>query len=212
MSKEVSIMDLHVHTIYSRDSMILPQLVASYAQVVASLDGIAITDHNTLEGWRRVAQYLRNRELLLIPGIELECREGELLLYGVEEMPVCSSIADAVDYTREAGGIVVAPHPFDRRRKGIADLVYALVPDGIEVINARSSKKANLMAATAARSLRVARLGSSDAHTPIEIGRAVTVFRRKIGSIDEFIRDVMSRSTMAAWGCVVFGARRIRAR
>ncbi|RLG54681.1 MAG: histidinol-phosphatase [Thermoproteota archaeon] len=212
MVREVSIMDLHVHTVYSRDSVIPPQLVASYARVVASLDGIAITDHNTLEGWRRAARSMKEGEFLLIPGVELEFPEGELLLYGIEELPKRFSAADAIDYAREAGGVVAAPHPFDSRRKGIAELVYSLSLDAIEVINARSSKKANSMAAAAARSLGAARLGSSDAHTPIEIGRAVTVFRRRVDSLDDFVRYILSRDTVAAWGGVLFGARRIRVR
>ena len=47
--------DLHVHTIYSRDSLITPKDLVFYAKK-RGLTAVAITDHNTVEGALKIAK------------------------------------------------------------------------------------------------------------------------------------------------------------
>jgi predicted metal-dependent phosphoesterase TrpH len=42
--------DLHVHTTAS-DGMMSPAMVLNYVSVNTSLTVLAITDHNTMDGW-----------------------------------------------------------------------------------------------------------------------------------------------------------------
>jgi len=58
--------DFHVHTCYSGDSSITLKEVVSFAKK-RGLNGVAITDHNTLKG----AQKLKTNEIIVVPGIEV---------------------------------------------------------------------------------------------------------------------------------------------
>lgn len=62
--------DLHVHTNYS-DGKFTPKEVIDLA-IKRNLDGIAITDHDTVAGVEEAIEYAKNyRDFKLIPGIEL---------------------------------------------------------------------------------------------------------------------------------------------
>lgn len=67
----MSVADLHVHTFFS-DSSSSPQKVVEEA-LGAGLSGIAITDHDTLEGIHPTLEASRGVSIEVIPGIELSC-------------------------------------------------------------------------------------------------------------------------------------------
>ena len=74
--------DLHLHTTAS-DGMMSPAMLLNYVSVHTRLDLIAITDHNTLEGYYRAREFHDRREndhlhgIELIPGIEVSSRPGK---------------------------------------------------------------------------------------------------------------------------------------
>jgi len=47
--------DLHVHTTYSKDSLITPKDLVYYAKK-RGLNAVAVTDHNNLEGAYKIAK------------------------------------------------------------------------------------------------------------------------------------------------------------
>ncbi|MGD8399328.1 MAG: PHP domain-containing protein [Bacillota bacterium] len=61
--------DLHLHSIYSDGALTPEQLVA--AAVAKGLEGIALTDHDTVDGLAETARAARRQKLLFIPGSEL---------------------------------------------------------------------------------------------------------------------------------------------
>lgn len=69
--------DLHVHTTAS-DGILTPAEVVSMA-VDCGLDGLAITDHDTLDGIAPAQKFIREHQinLDLIPGIELNTDHGD---------------------------------------------------------------------------------------------------------------------------------------
>ena len=64
--------DLHTHSSYS-DGLGTPRSILECARK-KGLDGLAITDHNTLEGYYKAKEYDSN--LLLVPGYEVETKAG----------------------------------------------------------------------------------------------------------------------------------------
>src|SRR5207247_10102493 len=73
---------LHNHPQHSPDSRVSPaDLVARARQV--GLDGIAITDHNSVAGIREAEAAAG--DLIVIPGIEISTRSGHVIAYGVSE-------------------------------------------------------------------------------------------------------------------------------
>ena len=56
--------DLHIHTTYSRDSVITPKELVFYAKK-RGLTAVAVTDHNQVEGALKIA---KQTDFLIIPG------------------------------------------------------------------------------------------------------------------------------------------------
>ena len=61
--------DLHCHTTAS-DGALAPEVLIDRA-IGRNIETLAITDHDTMAGYREVADYAKERGLRLIPGIEL---------------------------------------------------------------------------------------------------------------------------------------------
>ncbi|HIP74409.1 MAG TPA: PHP domain-containing protein [Euryarchaeota archaeon] len=167
--------DLHTHTWYSPDGMMPPELLVKIAKK-RGLRAVAITDHNRLTFWR-------DPDILVIPGEEILTSHGEIIGLGLmEEVPRGLSPEETVDRIEEQGGVAVIPHPFDCFRKRTALLLnYNLQSVGrcvVEVLNARYvSWKAYEKALAFAVAKNLPRVGSSDAHTPWEVGNAYTLIQ-----------------------------------
>jgi 3',5'-nucleoside bisphosphate phosphatase len=66
------LIDLHAHTTASDGSYTPPELVAAAVEI--GLDGLAITDHDTFDGFEAAAALPRHAGLNLLRGIELNSR------------------------------------------------------------------------------------------------------------------------------------------
>jgi predicted metal-dependent phosphoesterase TrpH len=165
--------DLHVHTIYSRDSLITPKDLVFYAKK-RGLTAVAITDHNTIEGTLKIA---KETDFLIIPGIEVSSRNGHIVGLNLQE-PVEKGLSadETVDKIHEAGGIAVACHPFALFKGSLGKHTNAKF-DAIETINAsaflfnRCTKKAQEIADR----FGLSRVAGTDAHYGPAIGYAYTL-------------------------------------
>jgi predicted metal-dependent phosphoesterase TrpH len=165
--------DLHVHTIYSRDSLITPEDLVFYAKK-RGLTAVAITDHDTVEGALKIA---KETDLLIIPGIEVSSRNGHIVGLNLQE-PVQKGLSadETVDKIHDAGGIAVACHPFALFKGSLGKHTSAKF-DAIETINAsafpfnRSTKKAQEIADR----FGISCVAGSDAHYGPAVGYAYTV-------------------------------------
>jgi predicted metal-dependent phosphoesterase TrpH len=169
-------LDLHVHTRASRDSVLELSEAVRRARG-RGLDGLAITDHNTLVGdepLRVAAEAVPG--FLLVPGVEISTRDGHLLAYGVSELPRSGrSYPETVDAVLRQGGVPVVAHPFrwvhGAGRRGVRCRGIA----ALETSNGRNARGANLRAQRTRELLGLGGTGGSDAHTPGEVGQAFTL-------------------------------------
>jgi predicted metal-dependent phosphoesterase TrpH len=163
--------DLHIHTRHSICSNLDPKSIAGYAKA-KGIDGIAITDHDSMNGCKKVQQSAR--DLLIIPGVEITTASGELNALFVRE-PIKSglSLGETTGRVHELGGLVIVPHPFDRYRKSVGDRINEITVDAIEVYNSRNIyRKANHMALEFSKEKGIVAVAGSDAHFKEEIGMA----------------------------------------
>ncbi len=169
--------DLHIHSFYSlRDGVNSPEDIINQA-IKIGLDSVAITDHDTINGFLKAKDYAKKLEFDLIPGIEISSRGGHILgLFIEEEIPKNISAEETIEMIHQHGGLAVAPHPYDLLRKGVGDLVKKLKFDGIEVMNGRSYL-ANGKAKKVAENLDMALTGGSDAHIIDEVGNCYTIYK-----------------------------------
>ena len=163
--------DLHIHSRHSICSNLDPKNISKYAKL-KGLDGIAITDHGTMNGYEKLQELAG--DLIIVPGIEIATAAGDLIALFVRE-PIKSglSLRDTTDRIHELGGLVIVPHPFDRYRKSVGDKISEITADAIEVFNSRNIyKKANQMALKFAKEKGIVAVAGSDAHFKEEIGVA----------------------------------------
>jgi len=201
-------LDLHVHSNRSPDGRAsVEELVAAAAR--GGLDGLALTDHNTVSGHRRLAELARDRpELRLIPGVEVSTREGHLLAYGVDAPPPPHRpVAESAEWVVAHGGVPVLAHPF-RWTHGVGRRVAqaARVP-ALETVNGHNGRRANSRATAIAAARSLGTTGGSDAHRGEELGRAWTRFPEGSDAPDELL-DALQRGTTVADGrSLGFGGR-----
>lgn len=187
--------DMHVHTWYS-DSTASVDAVLDVAQR-KGLDGIAITDHNTLKGAQEALK--RRSSLIVIPGEEVNTAQGEILALGIRRLiPKDLSITEAIWRTHIQGGLAVIPHPtvpfFGRLQE--KDL-RTLPIDGMEVLSAitplgRHFLEKNLKLA---QRLGFAITAGSDSHFAETVGDAYTIVDSQSPALEDIISAVRSGLT-----------------
>ncbi|KPV63362.1 MAG: PHP domain protein [Candidatus Bathyarchaeota archaeon BA1] len=106
--------DLHMHTRFSGDATISPRLIVDQLYAHPFIKGVAITDHDTPQGYGHVCRLaMAYGDILVIPGIEVSTQQGHVTVLGIEEEPAHSStVEDVTDFARERAGIIVIPHPY----------------------------------------------------------------------------------------------------
>ena len=199
--------DLHLHTNLG-DGTASPAHVLSEARR-RGLNVIAVTDHDHLEGAKRVADLLaREREqqpelppIELIWGCEVTTRDGHFIgLFLREPVRMLRRAEETIEAIKSQGGLCIVPHPMGRlvpslSRRKIDELLqrgYEL--DGIELYN---PSPANASVRTQVRRLneqwRLAATGGSDAHFWQHVGAGYTSFSGS--SAADLRAAILARST-----------------
>ncbi|MHA1238257.1 MAG: PHP-associated domain-containing protein [Candidatus Odinarchaeia archaeon] len=181
--------DLHVHTYYSKCALNSPKEVLDTAYA-RGLNGVAITDHNTLRGYFKAIKENRKQDFIIIPGIEVSSKDGDILGLGVEEIiPRNLSAQETLDKIKESGGICVIPHPFDFLRKSVGFKIRNLKPHAIEVINSNIVfPLSNMLAYRYAKSHKLPMTAGSDAHSVDTVGLSYILVNAS--SVDEILNAI----------------------
>jgi predicted metal-dependent phosphoesterase TrpH len=166
--------DLHVHTKYSLKCGISNPKDIIKVAMKKRLDGVAITDHNTIKGGMETKKY-ENNDIQVIVGCELSTLQGEIIGLFLTEEIMSRDIYEAIDEIHLQGGLVIVPHPFDELRKdrlkNIED--YTNNIDAIEGFNSRCIfDRYNKNAIKFADEHKIPIVAGSDAHFANEIGLA----------------------------------------
>jgi len=172
--------DFHVHTRYSRDSLLSEDGFIRRA-IERGLTHVAITNHNNVEGAvavrdRVAAQGLSDR-LHVILGEEVSSADGEIVgIYLDHTIPAGLSADETADEIHAQGGLVSVPHPYDPFRRShlrepaLVRLLESGKVDAIEVFNSRVTfGRHNERAAALAARFGVPGIACSDAHSGVEV-------------------------------------------
>ena len=186
--------DLHSHSKYSSDGFLHPEKIVEIA-IKKGLDGIAVTDHDTIKGGFEAKKYETN-DFKVIIGSEVSTSKGEIIgLYLYDEIK-SNDFYDVLDEINSQDGIIVVPHPFDNFRKSasLTNQDYKLV-NSIEIFNSRCvEKKFNQKAEFFARENNFGMTGGSDAHFANEIGNAGVIIE------DYDIKKAIKKNNLKVYG------------
>jgi predicted metal-dependent phosphoesterase TrpH len=170
--------DLHVHTVYSSDSVITPKELVFYAKK-RGLTAVAVTDHNEVEGALKIA---KETDFPIIPGTEVSSLHGHIVGLNVQE-PIQRGLSadETVDLIHKAGGIAIACHPFALFKGSIGKHVSSKF-DAVEAINASAFPfgRATRQAHQLAERLRLPKVAGTDAHYGPVIGQAYTLIDSEV--------------------------------
>lgn len=190
--------DLHVHTCYSHDGTITLNELVYYAKK-RGLNGVAITDHDTLTGALKIAKIMKNKKkLLIIPGIEISTRQGHILALNLTtQVPLQhNELRETIQRIHSMGGIAIATHPTSIF-KGELKRCITRDFDALEVINSSAfpfhfSQYINRKIAL---KLGLPQTAGSDAHYAPEIGMAYTIIDAN-PQLDEIIEAIKKGVTV----------------
>jgi predicted metal-dependent phosphoesterase TrpH len=179
--------DFHLHSKASRDCASDPEELVEWARR-KGLDGLALTDHDTCDGYIELKRHADAFGLTVLPGIEVAVMRGtHYLVYFTPEPPLPMDDLELLYEVHRRGGLIGMAHPY-RPDTGLlhnkeiknsysdAELNEILVSlDLIEAVNAKCPENENRLAmglASEYPNLKV--IGGSDAHYPAAVGSVHT--------------------------------------
>jgi predicted metal-dependent phosphoesterase TrpH len=164
-------LDLHIHSKYSYDSFLSPEKIIRIAKK-RGLDGIAITDHNTIKGGMEAFKINRDKDFQVIVGAEMKTEYGDIIGLFLNEEIRTRMFEGVIEEIKSQNGLSVLAHPY-RQYKNPEEIVDRV--NLVEGFNARSRKGDNEKAYGLANRFKKAMTAGSDAHLGSEIGRGRTI-------------------------------------
>ena len=172
------IIDMHIHQKMNSSDSSLDLFEAIAVAKARGLDAICITDHDDL-GLKPMAEVIsKETGFSIFVGVEIFTLDGDLLCFGIDEMPDKRMTAqDTIDYVNQRGGVTIAAHPYRQNNRGLGDVIAEVEGLGaVEAFNGRTDTLSNLRARNLANGLSLPQIGGSDSHTDSEVGNFATRF------------------------------------
>ncbi|MBI4854208.1 MAG: PHP domain-containing protein [Acidobacteria bacterium] len=200
------IIDLHIHTIGSEDSLIAAEDLIEQALRIG-LDGICVTEHNLFQASEIVEEFAFGTPLKVFRAVEIDTDLGHLLVYGldqkqwqeVENKPKIHT-QQLIDYVRDCGGVCVPAHPFRFQSSSIGEKLETLIGIfAIDGYNGKSDIEENRLAWEYAKRFNLKLIGGSDAHIIGDIGKCVTEFPKYIETMSELVEQLKSGQFQAKY-------------
>ncbi|MGD0171048.1 MAG: PHP domain-containing protein [Halobacteriota archaeon] len=192
--------DLHIHSHFSPDSNSSVEAILKQALEVG-LDGLAITDHNSVQSFFDAVRLTEDLglNLIIVPGAEISTTEGHLITLGNHTLvPPGLSASETSKRAHDGYGIVVAPHPFELFRNGIRNLRNKRI-DAVEAFNSRDLLGvSNYLATRSAAKLNLGVTGGSDSHYVETVGFGYTEVDAASGvTVQDILRAIQAGRSKA---------------
>lgn len=193
--------DLHIHTNrFSGCSNIEPVAALQKASELG-LSLIAFTDHGIRwpdDALKEVVDQSGVTDLVVLSGQEAACYsiqgrfQGEFLVFGYpKSLGSNKSAEQLIQIVQDAGGVVIAAHPFKKQTKGegfygCGQLIEDLAVDGLEIEHPDYGAFERDLAKSVMKQKNIVGIGCSDAHELNDIGRFFTLLKGEIKEMQSF--------------------------
>jgi len=166
--------DLHLHTKEDPEDIVkysARELIDQGYQ--KGFEVLAITNHNQITYDNHLAEYAREREILLIPGAEATIDKKHVLLLNMDYSLRRIKTFDDLKLLKDGAGLIIAPHPFfpsftslNSKLKEHLDIFDAIEYSHCYLEKINFNKKAEVLA----KKFSLPLIGTSDAHFLWQIG------------------------------------------
>lgn len=194
------LVDLHLHEkTCSSDSFLSLDEIVSEARR-RGLDGVCITDHDSM-GLRDYAEdYARRTGFPIFVGVEYFSLQGDITAWGIDTFPDHRIDAqDFIDQVNRSGGFCVSCHPFRNNNRGLEENLGSVQGlHGVEVLNGSTTLEANRTALQWCRRLGLQPIGSSDAHVTKQVGKYATWLPQRVETVEELAALLRSQPVLPA--------------
>ncbi len=141
-------------------------------------------------------KYSFDKNLLVMPGIEISTKSGDILGINVKKIiPNGLSAKETIRAIRHQGGIAIIPHPFrwpfNNFKKGLEKF---LLSDGIEVFNSMVLGFLNKKAFDFSKKYNLPFTAGSDAHKAEFIGRGYLKIPGENLSEEKILEEIKKKS------------------
>lgn len=190
--------DLHVHSVYSIDSLMDLKTIAKISKKVM-LSGLAITDHETIKGALAMSKLVPT-SMITVVGCEISTDVGHIIGLFLNEEIQARDPLEVLDDIRSQGGVSVLAHPTrgsiteDEKFRGMLNKI-----DAIEVLSSRAPVP-SINTIRELKALNKILLAGSDAHLPYEIGLCRLLINSEIHDVEELRKSILTSSTYCVAG------------
>jgi hypothetical protein len=201
--------DLHLHTSFSFDGLSSPKEIVGSA-IEKKIDCICIADHGEIKGAKEAINLVVNKSILIIPGIEIKSREGDILGLNVKKLiPNGLSAKDTIEEIIETGGLPVIAHPFDPffSFKKIEEHKDFFKERGVAVESWNASlflDSSNQKAIKLAEELNLPFTAGSDSHSGQFLGRAWLEIPGESLSVEQVIEEIKKKNVKIGYEKIDF--------
>ncbi|MEE9278164.1 MAG: CehA/McbA family metallohydrolase [Dehalococcoidia bacterium] len=201
------LIDLHNHTWpRSHDSVLDPGDLVERARA-AGLDGICLTEHDTIWHPDDAQALSEKHDYLVLSGVEISTDDGHILAFGVERYVFGMHRAERLaEHVTERGGCLIAAHPYRRQipwREGPDEWQAALRRASqnpayvhcvaLEVLNGRANERENCFSLDLAGVMQLPGTAGTDSHAMHDIGKVATYFESDtIETWQDLVRELKS--------------------
>ena len=187
------IIDTHVHeSKYSFDSS-MDFIEAVKLSRLLGLDGLCITNHDNNTLREEIGDSAKINGVLVIVGAEILTFEGDILTFGLKNIPQkMISAEELLTLVKKDNGVAICAHPFRNNNRGIGDNIRKLshLLSAVESFNGSTLPHHNLQSYALASEFEIPSIGSSDAHVLEKLGTYATRFYSTIRDHKDFIEAI----------------------
>ncbi len=191
-------LDLHIHSVYSRDSVNTIDTITHRIKE-AGFHGYALADHDTIEGLPEALE--KKGDLVVVPALEVTARAAHVLALDPNEpIPMGLSVAETVEKIHDQGATAVLAHPYGLPRSWVSiNNMKDASLDAVEVANSAQIPYGYICSLNRklAKDLNLPVTGGSDSHIPDTIGRAYTIIDTPSPELCDVIDSIRKGRTEA---------------
>lgn len=185
------LIDLHCHTLpLSQCSSLRPEQLVELARA-RGLDGVCLTEHDRPWDQCELDELRASTGFPVFSAVELTTDMGHVLAFGLELGSALVTARAAYEAARACGALLFLAHP---ARDGLLRVTHETVEffESVEALNGSDTRLQHLAAKGLAHGFRLPGIGGSDAHTPAEVGRVATRFRKPVATNAELVEALRS--------------------